>query len=273
MLLGVSMRGCDPGQLTKESVLMRKNFVQNLIIRFMALSVLVSGAVGCAIQERTKDLPPIFLEDRDLTQTDKTLPFKHAWIDPNLPPESYTNVFFRKVTADTLPADGWEASKSIFLTKESEYKKLANDLADYFKQELVSAVSTYPKGVVTVVESPQPRGVIFDIALTELEFSHPIQKAGIMLVPIPGSSVIFNAVSDPHVAFAARVYDAQTGKLIATLADRRFPPTRLLDVNRLTLSSSAREICQTWADIIAEGLNRERFADVPDRGFFAILPW
>jgi Protein of unknown function (DUF3313) len=172
-----------------------------------------------------------------------------------------------------LPADAWEASKSTFLTKESEYKKLASDLAEYFKQELINAVSNYPKGVMTIAESPQPRGLIFDIALTELEFSHPIQKAGIMLVPIPGSSVLFNAVSDPHVAFAARIYDAHTGKLVATLADRRFPPTRLLDVNRLTLSSSAREICQTWADIIAEGLNRDRFADVPDRGFFAILPW
>jgi hypothetical protein len=252
---------------------MMKNFVSSLLVRLMVLAVLASGGVGCAVQERTKPIPVTFLEDRDVSHTDKTLPFKHAWIDPNLPEESYTNVFFRKVTADTLPADAWEASKSTFLTKESEYKKLANDLAEYFKEELINAVSNYPKGVMTVVESPQPRGLIFDMAITELEFSHPIQKAGIMLVPIPGSSVLFNAVSDPHVAFAARIYDAHTGKLIATLADRRFPPTRLLDVNRLTLSSSAREICQTWADIIAEGLNRERFADVPDRGFFAILPW
>jgi hypothetical protein len=44
-------------------------------------------------------------------------------------------------------------------------------------------------------------------------------------------------------------------------------------VNRLTVSSSTREIVDTWSEIIAEGLNRDRFAEIPDRGFFAILPW
>lgn len=252
---------------------MRYSSLACFFARVSLVALFAFGPVGCAVQERTKTLPTIYLEDRDITVTDKTLPFKHAWIDPILPNENYTNVYFRTVTADKLPEGAWEASKSTFLSKESEYKKLANDLAEYFKQELINKVSNYPNGVMSVVESPEPRGLIFDIAFTELEFSHPIQKAGIMLVPVPGSSVLFNAVSDPHVAFAARIYDAKTGKLIATLADRRFPPTRLLDVNRITVSSSAREICQTWAEIIAEGLNRERFADVPDRGFFAILPW
>ena len=252
---------------------MRHIFLSRLISFVIMAPVFAMGAVGCAVQERTKALPSIYLEDRDVTVTDKTLPFKHAWIDPKLPEENYTNVYFRTVTADKLPEGAWEGSKSTFLTKESEYKKLAGELAEYFKAELIQSVSSYPNGVMSVVESPQPRGLILDIAFTELEFSHPIQKAGIMLVPIPGTSVLFNAVSDPHVAFAARIYDAPSGKLIATLADRRFPPTRLFDVNRITLTSSAREICQTWAEIIAEGLNRERFADVPDRGFFAILPW
>jgi hypothetical protein len=252
---------------------MRNVSLSRFLVHLALLPLMVSGAIGCAVKERTNPLPQTFLEGRDVSEVDKHLPFKHAWIDPTLPKEQYTNVWFRTVTADTLSKDSWLASKGTLLSKESEYKKLASDLADYFKQELIEKVANYKDGVVSVVDSAQPRGLIFDIALTELEFSHPIQKAGFMLVPIPASSLVFNTVSDPHVAFAAKVYDAQSGKLIATLADRRFPPTRLLDVNRLTLSSSAREICDTWADIIAEGLNRERFADIPDRGFFAILPW
>lgn len=239
----------------------------------MILPFMLSGLIGCAVSERTKPVPTTFLEDRDVTVSDETLPFKHAWVDPELPEGNYTNVFFRSVTADTLPPESWRASKGAFLSNEEQFKKLANKLAQHFKDELESEVSTYKNGVVAVVESPEPKGLIFDIALTELEFSHPIQKAGVMLVPVPGTSVIFSAVSDPHVAFAGRVYDAETGKLIATIADRRFPPTRLLDVNRITLSSSAREIVETWAEIIAEVLNRERFAKVSDRGFFAILPW
>lgn len=252
---------------------MRKASIFRVLVHLAHLPLLVSGAVGCAVKERTEPLPQTYLEGRDVSVADKTLPFKHAWIDPSLPEEQYTNVWFRTVTADTLSEESWLASKGTLLSKESEYKKLADELANYFKQELIEKVANYKDGVISVVDSAQPRGLIFDIALTELEFSHPIQKAGFMLVPIPASSLVFNTVSDPHVAFAAKVYDAQSGKLVATLADRRFPPTRLLDVNRLTLTSSAREICNTWADIIAEGLNRERFADVPDRGFFAIRPW
>ena len=252
---------------------MKSLLLQNVLARILVPVCVLSNVTGCAVKERTKPVSDLYLEGHDVSVTDKTLPFKHAWIDPKIPQESYTNVFFRTVTADKLPDNAWEASKSTFLTSKEEYKKLANELAEYFKQDLIKKVSNYPKGVMSVVESPQPRGLIFDIAITELEFSHPIQKAGVMLVPIPGSSVLFSAVSDPHVAFAARVYDAQTGKLIATLGDRRYPPTRLLDINKLTVSSSAREICDTWSEIIAEGLNRERFADVPDRGFFAILPW
>jgi hypothetical protein len=252
---------------------MRNAHFSRFFLYLSLLPLVVSGAIGCAVKERTEPLPQTYLEGRDISVVDKTIPFKHAWIDPNLPKEQYTNVWFRTVTADTLQEDSWLASKGTLLSKESEYKKLADELANYFKQELIEHVANYKNGVVSVVDSAQPRGVIFDIALTELEFSHPIQKAGFMLVPIPASSLVFNTVSDPHVSFAAKVYDAQTGKLIATLADRRFPPTRLLDVNRLTLTSSAREICDTWAEIIAEGLNRERFAEVADRGFFAILPW
>jgi hypothetical protein len=252
---------------------MRYNFLSRIFSRLVIVPLVASGVVGCAVKERTNPLPQTFLEGRDMAHTDKTLPFKHAWVEPNLPQADYTNVYFRSVTADTLPENAWEASKSTFLTKESEYKKLAQNLADYFKEQLINKVANYPKGVVSVVESPEPKGLIFDVAITELEFSHPLQKAGFMLVPIPASSLVFNTVSDPHVSFAAKVYDAETGKLVATLADRRFPPTRLLDVNRLTVSSSTREIVDTWAEIIAEGLNRDRFAEIKDRGFFAILPW
>jgi hypothetical protein len=252
---------------------MRNVFLLRALVQLAFVPLVIAGTVGCAVKERANPLPQTFLEGRDVASVDKHLPFKHAWIDPSLPEEQYTSVWFRSVTADTLPKDSWLASKGTLLSKESEFKALAGELAAYFKQELIEAVANYKGGVVSVVESAQPRGLIVDVALTELEFSHPIQKAGFMLVPIPASSLVFNTVSDPHVAFAAKVYDAQSGKLVATLADRRFPPTRLLDVNRLTLTSSAREICDTWAEIIAEALNRERFADVPDRGFFAILPW
>ena len=236
----------------------------------LALTVALSG---CALKDRTAPISKTFLEDQDVTQADDKLPFNHAWIDPELPAGYYTKVYFRTVTADKLPEGAWKASVSTFMTSEKQYKKEAAALAEFFKQQLIQKVTKYKNGTIAVVDQVEPHALVFDIAITELEFSHPISKAGIMLVPIPGSSLAFNAVSDPHVAFAARVYDGESGKLVATLGDRKFPPTRIIDLNKVTVTSSPREIVTIWAEIFAEGLNADRFAPVSSRGIFSILPW
>jgi hypothetical protein len=159
------------------------------------------------------------------------------------------------------------------VANKADFDKEAQKLADYFKEQLNEKVTKFKKGKFSAVSAPVKGGLVFDIALTELEFAHPVVQAGSMLVPVPGTSIALAAVTDPHVAFAARVYDGETGKLIATIADRKYPPARLLDFNKLTFRSPNREICSIWADIIAEGLNRDEFATVSSRGYFRLLPW
>jgi hypothetical protein len=250
----------------------RSVFARLVLPVHLALAVVV-GLTGCALKDRTAAIPKTFLEDRDVTEADEKLPFNHTWIDPEVPAGFYTKVYFRSVTADKLPDDAWLASMSTFMTSKEQYKKEAAALAEYFKKQLIQKVTKYKNGTVTVVDKAEPHTLVFDIALTELEFSHPISKAGVMLLPVPGSSLLFNAVSDPHVTFAARVYDGESGKLVATLGDRKFPPTRILDLNKVTVTSSPREVVSIWADIFAEGLNADRFAPVKSRGIFSILPW
>jgi hypothetical protein len=228
---------------------------------------------GCAVKDRTLPISNTFLEDRDVAVVDDELPFNHAWIEPELPRNHYTKVFFRSVAIDRLPKDAYKASKSIYMTSRKQFTVEAQALADYFKEQLIEKVRKYPKGTFVVTDKAEEGAVVFDIAITELEFSHPITRAGAMLVPIPATGVLFDAVSNPHVAFAARVYDGKSGQLIATLADRKYPPARIFDLNKLTITSSAREVCGIWADIFAEGLNRERFTKVKSRGIFSILPW
>lgn len=241
--------------------------------RVLLATLVAQMFVACAAKEHVKPISKVYLEDRDVSVTDDSLPFNHAWIDPQIPPGHYTKVFFRLVTIDKLPKGAWKASKSPYITSEKSFLKEAKLLADYFVECLNTKVKKYPKGTFVITDKAEPGGLVFDIAITELEFTHPVEKAGVMLVPVPGASVAFSAVSEPHVAFAARVYDGERGTLLATVADRKFPPLRLLDVNKLTVTSSAREIVSIWADLIAEGLNRERFAKVSSRGIFSILPW
>ncbi len=228
---------------------------------------------GCAVEKRTNPVSNLFLEDRDVSVKDKTLPFDHAWVEPNFPLGHYHNVYFRSVTLSKLPPESWKDSKSVYITSEADFMKESQLLADYFLEQLKNKVEKYPKGTMKVVDKPMPDGLVIDLAITENEFSQPIENTGALLVPVPGSAMLFSAISDPHVAFAARVYDGKTGKLVATAADRKFPPTRLLDLNKVTVTSPNREIVSTWANIIAEALNRDGFAKVESQGTFSILPW
>lgn|GEM_PF-1239929 len=244
-----------------------------LVFTWLMLSGVLFWGSGCAVEERVRPIGNLFLEDRDVTQRDKTLPFDHSWIDPELPEGHYSKVFFRSVTADKLPKDTWKASKTTAIPSKKVFMEEAQSLSHFFQKQLEKKVRKYPKGTVTVTSAPESHGLVFDIAFTELEFSHPIVRAGSLLVPVPGAAIAFNAISDPHVAFAARVYDGESGRLIATIADRKFPPNRLIDINKLRATSSTREIVTLWAEIIAEALNRDRFAKVSPRGIFRLLPW
>lgn len=228
---------------------------------------------GCAVEKRTNPVSNLFLEDRDVSVKDKTLPFDHAWVEPNFPLGHYHNVYFRSVTLSKLPPESWKDSKSVYITSEADFMKESQLLADYFLEQLKKKVENYPNGTMKVVDKPMPDGLVIDLAITENEFSQPIENTGALLVPVPGSAMLFSAISDPHVAFAARVYDGKSGKLLATAADRKFPPTRLLDLNKVTVTSPNREIVSTWASIIAEALNRDGFAKVESQGSFSILPW
>jgi hypothetical protein len=243
-----------------------------IALNIVAHALLFMGVTGCAVKERTAPITNRFLEDRDTTVVDDTLPFNHAWVDTKLP-HTYDKVFFRSVSIDKIPADVWKKSESTAILSKADFDKEATKLGEYFKEQLNQKVRRYKKGKFTTVDKPVKGGLVFDFALTELEFAHPLIQAGSMLVPVPGTSIALATVTDPHVAFAARVYDGETGKLVATLADRKYPPTRLLDLSKLTFRSPNREICGIWAEIIAEGLNRDEFATVSSRGYFRILPW
>ena len=240
--------------------------------RVSVLALLLIGVSGCAAKNRAAPISNAFLEDRDTTVVDETLPFNHAWIDTELP-NTYDKVFFRSVSIDKIPSDTWKGSESMVIKNKADFDNEAQKLGEYFKKQLNEKVEKFKKGKFTTIEQPVKGGLVFDIALTELEFAHPVVQAGSMLVPLPGTSIALSAVTDPHVAFAARVYDGETGKLIATIADRKYPPARLLDFSKLTFRSPNREICSIWAEIIAEGLNRDEFATVSPRGYFRLLPW
>lgn len=238
------------------------------------VALLVVSFTGCSLQERTAPLPTTFLEDVDTNEQLETVPFQHAWIAPDGDNQkTYDSVFVKPIRTDLIPKDAWHRSSSLFLRTEDAYNLEVQGLADFFYQRLVEELQKSPQKRFEVVTTPRNSSIIVEVALTDVEFSHPVTRAAALAAPLPGVDVALSAFTDPHLTFAVRFTDAATHKLLATTADRRFPPFRIIDLNKLTITSSAREISTMWSRELAEAIQSDRMTKVERSSWFSILPW
>lgn len=232
-----------------------------LVISSFALLFLCS----CAVKERAVSVSSTFLEDRNIKAKEANLPFLHSWIDESVKPGIYRKVYFKPIRTDLISKDTWKKSASVLITSENDFTEKCNEIASYFQEQITEKLKNYPQSKITLVDFPSEGVVVFEIALTELEFSHPVARAAALVAPVPGTGPAVTAISDPHASFAARAYDGASGKLIGTFADRKFAPVRVVDLNKLTVSSTAREIVSLWAETFAEGLNKGRFEKIEEK--------
>lgn len=245
---------------------MRKESISAAIAALMLMS-------SCSAAARVQSVDNTFLADVDVSKKLQNLPFDHSWVWSDRSRDDYAAVCIKPVRTDTLNQKNWSRSASAFITSSADYNEKANEVANHFQQKLIEEINTKPNHRYQVVENPTEGVIVVEFALTELEFSHPIARAGALASPVPGTGAALSAISDPHAAFAMRMTDGSTGELLVTAADRKFPPTRVVDLNKMTVSSSPREVCQNWAKEFAEALNEGRFGEVKSVGVFSILPW
>jgi hypothetical protein len=228
---------------------------------------------ACAVQERTEPVVATFLDGAPRESTIADIPFLHAWIAPQETPIPYSSIYVKPVRADLIPKDMWLRSRGLAVSSEEEFKKDADIIARYFRIRLLSELKATSSKRFTVVDTPDDRSLVLEIAITELVLSEPIIRAAALAVPFPGVDLALSTITDPHVSFAARFTSPDGKKLIATAADRRFPPIRLIDLNKLRARSSAREIIAHWARQLAQAIQLNEFKKVEGNTWFAILPW
>lgn len=256
---------------------MRLNLWRNLgqparaVSQGCALTFILS-LVSCSAKERVAPLSNTFIEDVDLKSTKDNLPFDHAWVKPGIKKDDFKTVYFKPIRIDLLPRDAWVKSSSVAVGTEEDFLAKAREIAKYFQAEIIDDMTKVKEPRLKLVQAPQNDSIVIEIVLTELELSHPVARAGALAVPIPGAGAALGTVTDPRVAFAARLTNGKDGKLIATVADRKFAPLRLIDLNKLTVSSSAREICALWAVTITEAIQSDGLTDISEKRF-SLLPW
>jgi len=238
------------------------------------LPVVLLIVAGCSIQQRTAPLPQTFLEDVDISEQVENVPFQHAWIIPeDSSQKTYSKLFIKPIRTDRIPKDAWHRSSSLLLRTEEAYNLEVQGLANVFYQEFLNELQKVPTKRFEVVSTPTNDTIMVEVAFTDVEFSHPVTRAAALAAPLPGVDIALSAFTDPHLAFAVRFTDAKTNKLLATAADRRFPPFRVIDLNKLTIASSAREIVTMWARELAEAIQSDRLTKVERSSWFSILPW
>ncbi len=244
-----------------------------LWVRWLSVLLVVSLVCGCSAKKRVSAIGNTFLEDVDISHKEETLPFEHSWINWGIKDGSYNSVYIKPVRTDLIPKTDWGMSKSPYIRSEEDFLKETEFIASHFHRELLKDLEAHKEQRIKVADAPGPGVAVLEIALTEAEFSHPAARAASLAAPVPGTGALVGAISDPHAAFAARLTDGESGELIATVADRKFPPTRIVDLNKLTVTSSVREVCSIWAETLADALQKGRMAKVKDRGSFSILPY
>jgi len=228
---------------------------------------------GCSVKERTDPITTVFLDGAPVESTIKEIPFKHAWLAPREKPLKLTSVFVKPIRTDLLPSEEWQRSKGLAVSSREQFDKSAAVLARYFRIRMIGELKRIENPRFEVADEPNDSSLIVEIALTELVLSEPIIRAAALAAPLPGVDVALSAISDPHVAFAARLTNSDGSVLVATAADRRFPPVRLIDLNKLRATSSAREIIADWAQELSESIQLEEITKVSRPWAFSLLPW
>ncbi len=248
--------------------------IKSHMVNRILTSIVVSVALlACAVKERTEPVVETFLEGAPRESTIADIPFLHAWIAPQQTPIPYTAIYVKPVRTDLIPKDMWLRSRGLAVSSEEEFKRDADVIARYFRIRLLSELKATSSQRFTIVDTPDERSLILEIALTELVLSEPLIRVAALAVPFPGVDLALSTITDPHVSFAARFTSPDGKKLIATAADRRFPPVRLIDLNKLRARSSAREIIAHWARQLAQAIQLNEFKKIEGNTWFSILPW
>lgn len=177
--------------------------------------LLCLGLVSCSVEKASRAATPTaFLKHSgaDRSGSLSRLPFAQAWRAPSADVSHYQHIVIRPVS-------------TAYLIRQADAKKsgkLARKLHASLRREFSSPLC----GFYLTDSTAKPGTLILEIALTETGDSG-------------------------FVAFEARVRDADTGKIVATVADRRETHTR-----------TAEEISGEWSRQLMEATNKELFPTV-----------
>lgn len=196
-------------------------------------------------------------------QPEGCAPFHRVWYDRAAPWAEYDRLMVEPVdTAHLAPRGAWDQVSLAGLVGEPAEDAAA--AAVYLREAVVRAVAATDGGL-ELAEAPGPRTLLLELALVELVPT----KVWLNLLTY---AALWTGVDRGSVAIEARLRDATTGAVVATLADRERGPIAPFSVADLTWYAHARNICDDWAAQLVASLDAPG-ADVADAWPVTLRPW
>jgi hypothetical protein len=269
--------------------------------RFLAAAALLLCS-SCTVKEAVEPLKPTgFLEHAELLEQPKYTPFDLAWKQPETSGRLYDTLLIEAVRTDQVDQTRWIYSAGTLLRSNDAYIAEVTELADYIQKSVAKrferhsraeATATVERGIpfqpvrnqlspdaadvpaeIAAIPGAVDRKLSVQISIAAVDFGDPLVYGGLLAVPVPGVANLSTAARSPVLTLEARFRDLQTGEVVAELLDRRFPQLKIVDVNRLTLTSALHEIADSFADDLVASLYREPTQKIDKRWPFSLLPW
>ena len=249
-------------------------------IRQFSLVILVVLFAACSKEAmKAKPAPDAgFIPNPERQVKREDLPFQKVWVKPGFNKFDYREIVIAPVnTSYLLEMDWWQ--KTNFRNAVGSFERDVQELARYMQKTFIKAFEEAEKKRFKVVKVPSQWGksLRLEMALVEVVPSKPVLNAlGFAAGPVtkvPGVGSAASMAAPRNVAFEARIRDLQTGKIVATFADRERQVPGPIDVTRLTWFEPARDIIDEWAEQLVQVANRERGEKVKDPVPFTLRPW
>ena len=238
-------------------------------LTLLAISATFSLSLGsCSLKNTTTGIEHTpFLASTGVASTSHLarLPFQHSWRDPNVRIDQYKNIIVRPITLRYLKVGQWAKSEGPWIPTEKSFLRNSNNLAKFWDKSLKHSFSSPVCSYYLTQNASQPQTLILEVALTEITFGRPAPTVG--AASVPAGSLLNTVNTPPLVAFEARVKDATTGKIIATVSDRRTDRLEIRNFTKTNLAEANREICKQWSEQLMQSTNRELFAKVKGSWF------
>ena len=244
----------------------------------IVLAVLTAaGLTGCKSSEAPASG---FNPDSQLMTRNAGLPFQRTYWNKKFDARAYDEILVAPVNTDYVAAQSfWEKASSANALPDQHKKDIAA-IAEYTRQSFTRAAADDAKHRFKVVNTPGPKTLILELAVTQLVPSKPALNAIGYVTWIPtvvatGASLAEGSEDTGKgvIAIEGRIRDGKTGEIIGMFADRERPKTAIVDLKALNWWAPAKQIIDEWSGQLIAVANRPPGGVVKDAPSFELLVW